>query len=492
MYTPGPIARRLARAALDGAPPPCTVCDPAAGDGRLLAAVAHAGSAPALFGADLDDLAWAHGPGRDLPGVRFCHGDSLLRGRATWPDAPEAGFDLVIGNPPFRNQLERATALGADERRRLKERYGALAGGYADTASVFLVAACEMAAADGRVAMIMPLSFLSARDAAPARRKVLEDASLIGVWLAGAHVFPDADVQVCALVLQRGPVRRRNVARWFGPEWTPAPPLAVDSDQLRDAPTWSRLLTGLIDETPPVGLVSQGRLGDLVAATAGFRRQFYGLAPHLVEGEGDVGGRTDGRSPMITCGLVDPGRVRWGERPCRIAGRRWERPLLDARDIDDGGLSRWVTGRLRPKLVVATQTRVIEAVADPTGEWIPSTPVIAVHGDDEDLWKALAVLLAPPVTLWARQQFAGAALSIDAIKLSARQVLDLPLPGDRTGWDRAARVLKASHSVRRGGATPEAVVEAARVMTAAYGCDEYVHQWWLGRAWSARPADHSG
>ena len=55
--------------------------------------------------------------------------------------------------------------------------------------------------------------------------------------------------------------------------------------------------------------------------------------------------------------------------------------------IPDEYLARWV----------ATQTKVVEAAPDPTGEWIPSTPVLAVHAETgDDLWRALAVLLAPP------------------------------------------------------------------------------------------------
>jgi hypothetical protein len=41
---------------------------------------------------------------------------------------------------------------------------------------------------------------------------------------------------------------------------------------------------------------------------------------------------------------------------------------------------------------------VIEAVVDPDGCWLPSTPVISVHAPIDVLWLVGAVLLAPPVT----------------------------------------------------------------------------------------------
>src|SRR5690606_33049854 len=100
--------------------------------------------------------------------------DTLMAGRSAWADTPAGGFDLVIGNPPFRAQLQRETALSAEERAALADAVGSVAKGYADTASMFLVRACEMAAPGGRVALIMPLSYLAARDAAASRRRVLD------------------------------------------------------------------------------------------------------------------------------------------------------------------------------------------------------------------------------------------------------------------------------------------------------------------------------
>jgi len=113
---------------------PETVCDPAAGGGVFLLAAARAlrtrGAAPdvvvsGLFGADLDPSAvaatraalalWAGLAGADLSAVaglatQVRQGDGLLLDDSSWPTAPPAGFDLVVGNPPFLNQLERGTA----------------------------------------------------------------------------------------------------------------------------------------------------------------------------------------------------------------------------------------------------------------------------------------------------------------------------------------------------------------------------------------------
>ena len=68
----------------------------------------------------------------------------------------------------------------------------------------------------------------------------------------------------------------------------------------------------------------------------------------------------------------------------------------------------WFEALLRPKVVVATQTKVLEAAADVRGEVVPSVPVISVVPHDERrLWHLLAVLLAPPVSAWSIRQWGG-------------------------------------------------------------------------------------
>ena len=58
----------------------------------------------------------------------------------------------------------------------------------------------------------------------------------------------------------------------------------------------------------PRGRVRAGAvLGDLAAATAGFRDEFYGIAAAVGDG-------VDGPK-LVTSGLIDPGVCRWGERP---------------------------------------------------------------------------------------------------------------------------------------------------------------------------------
>ena len=60
-----------------------------------------------------------------------------------------------------------------------------------------------------------------------------------------------------------------------------------------------------------LGLIVLGVL-EIATATAGFRDQFYGLIPFVRDGPADA--------PLVTSGLLDPGRSAWGERPARFGG----------------------------------------------------------------------------------------------------------------------------------------------------------------------------
>jgi hypothetical protein len=110
----------------------------------------------------------------------------------------------------------------------------------------------------------------------------------------------------------------------------------------------------------------------------------------------------------------------------------------------------------------------VEAVADEAGTWLPCTPVLTVVPADLDLWHALAVLVAPPVSAWSLREATGAALSADAVKLSATQLRQVPLPPAGEEWDAGAEAVRAGD-----------LLGAATAMGRAYGVD--VLAWWQAR-----------
>lgn len=463
-YTPVDVAERLVAIALDGVDGAPLVCDPSCGDGVFLLAAGRALEARGIARDRIArDLLW--GVDVDADAVRATRtaitawagvspDDHVIVGDGLEDTGWSARFDVVVGNPPFLNQLERATV------RDRSTRWSAVGGPYADTAFLFLLAGLDLARPGGRVVLVQPQSIAAARDAAAIRDAVLSHGALTGMWTCNELVF-DASTHVCAPVLVRGAPQPDHVDRWCDRGVDATTPVRWS----RDA-TWSRFLVRR-DAAPPVTLAGADHVGQLATATAGFRDQFYGLAPYVV----DRATANDRSFPrLVTCGVIDPGHCAWGERPLKFAGTRYEHARVDLAAMTDTPLRRWVDDRLVPKVVLATQTKVLEAAIDVEGTWVPSTPVIAVHAPADQLFRVAAVLLAPPVSAWASSAYAGVALTSDAIKLSARQVLEIPLPKRSDQWDRGAAAVRAGD-----------LMEAGRHMTKAYGCGADVLQWWANR-----------
>lgn len=491
-YTPRPVADRLTAIALagfDGDPGgPPVVCDPACGGGAFVLAaarrLAEGGVSrrvvvdEAVVGVDLDPVAVAVARtalllwcGDAAARPRVVRADALADG--DWPHRPPAGFAVVVGNPPFQSQLGSATARPLDEAARLRDLLGEGVSGYVDTAALFLLAATGQTRAGGRIVLIQPQSVLAARDAATLRRRLDALAPLEGLWVCDQPVFAAA-TRVCAPVLRVGLVPpSTRIDRWQGPQVAAAPsaarpepgawaPLAAD---LRGIPT-------VVLTAPPLAATS--------GATAGFRDEYYGLVPHVREALG----ASDER-PLVTSGVIEPGDCEWGRRDVRFAKARWRSPVVDLVSLRAGnpGLARWVEERLVPKVVVATQTRVVEVAVDDAGRWVPSTPLIAVPADPDRLWHLAAALSAPPVTAWALRISSGTALVPDALKLSAAQVRQVPAPLDDRAWDDGA----AAFCAAQRAATPELrrdhLLVMGRAMVAAYHAvePEELLAWWIGR-----------
>ena len=521
-YTPPDVAGGVlseALAALGGLPE--RACDPTCGGGAFLVSLADrllaAGVPPdevvraRLTGCEVDPEAvrvaraalsrWArdHGAQVGADEVRVHHRDALATAPEVWPDRPTAGFDLVIGNPPFLSQLSQRTARGADERSAAAARFGPM-GAYADGAGLFLLAAVDLVAPGGVVAMLQPQSLLSARDAGAVRARLLLDADLLALWACGGAPFPDADVHVCAPVLRRIAPAAQPVGRTDGVRvvWRHDTPGAADHTSVATTPaaaaSWGPLLGPALG-VPAVDAGSAPTVGSVAAATAGFRDEFYALCGAL----GPEG--AEGMPQLVTVGMIDPVQLRWGRAAHRVGGRSVHAPTvdLDALGAASPRVAGWVRDRLRPKVLVATQTKVVEAVPDPAGTLVPMTPTISVEplGDAIDVWHLTAALSAPPVAAAAVLGHLGAGRSSDSLRWSARSLLDAALPVVRDRWDEGADLVRRIWALDADGNAADAgrvhgPVHGSRhelldrlgaVMAEAHGLapDDPVVAWWSQR-----------
>jgi hypothetical protein len=367
-------------------------------------------------------------------------------------------------------------------------RSGGVVRGYTDLSATFLYFATRWIRPGGHASMVQPQSLLAARDAAPVRSAVLADCALRSLWISNEHVFEDASVYVCAPTLERGGPRRCSVRRSATSRYTPLPERQVDQEALATAETWSHLAAAA-SGIPEVDLDHLRPLETLATATADFRDQYYGLDGFLIDdGTLEPSRRNDQDFPrIVTTGLIDLADCRWGTVSTRILKKKWDAPRIDReRMARDGTLAPWIAERSVPKVLLATQTKVVEVFVDEGGTLIPSIPLITIEPRKaRDLWRVAAAVASPVASAVALCKYAGAALSADAIKLSASQVLGLPLPVDEARWDVGAELLRQAHLAESDAARASRLAGFGAEMTRAYGLDEDmatgVERWWSER-----------
>lgn len=503
--TPLPLAAELVSRALARTPEPSQVLDPACGGGVFLYATAqqlHDRAVSAdeilgdvLVGVDIDPIAvevttlvltlWSLSIGSVAEPRLMRLGDSLSE---PWPEV-----DLVVGNPPFRSPVgsgggNRAAAAGE---------------GYADDSARFVRSAIRALRPGGTMALIVPRSFFSSRDAGRARREVEKVAPLQEVWLDDSGQFSEAEVRVGALTCHRGndAASRAGIEPNGGRQEQVAVrvglPSRVDATLARSAISdgWGPLVAAA-SHLPSLGdsLETAPRLGSRWTVVAPFREEYYAIAASTreVPGAFELFEREGGRfRPVITSGLIDPFVCLWGTRSARIAGRRWTNPCVDMDLLNEANprVWRWALERAVPKVLVASQTAVIEAAPDPTGAMLPCTPVPSIEGlTTDELPFVLAALLGPVASLWVRTQVAGSGRSVNAVRIGAPLLRQLPLPTDAGPWEEASVVVR---SLLTGtGATPSSgdLERFGVLMCRAYGQSEGAASWWMETAGSRLPA----
>ena len=431
-YTPPELIDVVAGGVLSGDVPQrggvVRVLDPACGDGRLLIEVGRRlqaiGLTPQLIGCDIDAHALESVDGTI---VRTIHANALAH------DWAGATFDIVVGNPPFLSQMSSATTRGGSSR------HGG--GPYADAAVEFLMLAVSLTRPDGgRLALVLPQSILGARDAGPVRHAVDAAASLAWSWWAPRQRHFDAAVNVCVLGFER-PAREGSPAPWTSVVSERLGVPALDHDRLRTA----------------------GSVGDRAGLNANFRDEYYALVPAVSD---DADG-----PPLITSGLIDPGVCRWGDLPVTFARRTHTAPRVDLGKLT-GRFPSWAKRKLVPKVLVANQTRVVEAVADPYGRWLPGVPVNTVtphDGDPRTVWEIAAVLTSPVASAAAWHHAAGTGLSTTTVRIGPSVLAGVSWPDG--ALDRAVAALRAGD-----------VEQCGRALVDAYGVTgepaESLITWW--------------
>tara|TARA_B100000579_G_scaffold377833_1_gene344156 strand:+ start:2216 stop:3859 length:1644 start_codon:yes stop_codon:yes gene_type:complete len=486
VFTPYSIAEELVREV--GINVEDSVCDPSVGPGVfLLAAAEHkyrqGEKVPSIIknlrGIDIDPVTievarttlqlWAFWRGQEwLPVDQLVVGDALLDMPVDW----YGHCDVVIGNPPFLGQLKSETARDSIRAETLKERFGSCYTAYLDESMLFLLLGVELSSENGRVALILPASLLGSNSSRLAREWIDQRLPLKDLWVGGRSVFEVAAVEVVAPILRERQSRNCRVVSHESRKTIEIPTVADGQ--------WSRLLAAL-NGTPVVNLDGGEVLSDQASVTADFRDAYYWLAERVMESDGE-----DLRPKLATVGLIDPFRFMHGQVQTRFAKQKFDRPVIEIERDPPPKLSKWLDKKLVPKLLVATQTRIVECYADSNGGLLPSTPLLSViPAKETQLWHLMAAIASPGASAWLACIAAGTGLSQTTIRIRASMLANLPLPLPSENWDEGAYLARKIQEETPG---EQIYIRFGEVMNQAYNApSDALLAWWLERLQKKQP-----
>lgn len=322
-----------------------------------------------------------------------------------------AGFDVVVGNPPFANAIE--GLVDQPTKDRLSRDFPELVG-TSDLSYYFLALGHRLARPDGSVGFILPRGVLTSRSTISLRRELRKSRPPSLIYAPqNAYLFGGANIFIVALAL----------GGWktcLGSREPQTPRL--EAINVVDENWWAPLL-GDSTARNPLRPKLKDRFEIFAGMTAGMA---YDVLPFVSDQPLD-----DDSLRLLTTGLIDPGVSLWGKQTCRYLKKRFQTPYVN----ETQGFPVNVANRLakvrRPKVIVAGLSNRVEAFLDAEGEYCGAVSTYAIiHPKDnpEQLRWICDYLNSDPVAEELNRQLGAHAMGGGRITLSKSFLQNLPLP----------------------------------------------------------------
>ncbi len=404
-------------------------------------------------------------------------------------ELPLGDFTHVIGNPPFINRIRAASSGGNNSPSLLTHKTRGLirAAPYTDISAIFLDLATDVLKDNGWIVMVQPISFLATRDSQEIRLELLRNTRLRAAVFDQSKSF-SAVVDTVTLVLHKGSPSSHYlmtiiVISKMGSVQQRSITLNAESNSMSQLVAIAAGVP-LPSDLPLYQTNNLSCISEMAYSTADFRDQYYFIKSNVYEGSIEDS-RNEESLKVITVGSIDPSKTLWGEREVLLGGRKFLHPTLSMQNIENPRTLKWLTDRSKTKILVATQSEIIESVIDLSGKLIGSVPVITVTPkQEEDVFAVQAALCSSVLSAVAIGRHLGAGLSYKALKLSASQIAALPLPSHHEHWVQAAEIHRylSEHQEQSIIDVLKHIKEADMNMQAAYGVySNELHVWWFER-----------
>jgi predicted RNA methylase len=300
--------------------PPRDVLDPACGAGAFLLGARERWPAARLHGVDLDGAALEIARAA-LPGAMLHRGDALA-------GAGPREVDLVVGNPP----------------------YGFVAGMPLDRYEAFMREALARARPAGRVALLVPDTWLTNTRAARLREALCERAVVEAVRDLGKPFQGAKDTRVCAVLLRKRPAPEAELRSYGGDRLLNRFTQGELAASTR--PGWWLYLTPAQAKACARMRAAHRPFGE--EWTVGYGLRTGDNARHVLRGPG--------RGPPLVGGEdIGDWRLEWREKHLRPAGEK--------------RLARMADEQAKAKRIAVQRIRT--NAKDPEARWLEAAPVPA-------------------------------------------------------------------------------------------------------------------
>ena len=279
----------------------------------------------------------------------------------------DAGFDAVVGNPPYVNAIELNRILSRFEKPYWAHVFESARGAY-DIYVLFLEKALRLLRpANSRAGLITPNKYLAAPYGEALRTLLLDAATLLRVLdVSHVPVFADPSVYPVVLIYARCLQKEATALAIDRPdELGKLVNTAHDYRMLRLLPEfiWGFLLSEGVDIVEKLLRRAQplSAVCEINASTTAAEADEFG---DLISEEKPS--RSSGWK-IVNTGTIDPYRFLWGAIKLTHAGARYLRPYLhyDERRVSEKRRSQYNS----PKLVFAKMANRIEVAYDHDGQY---------------------------------------------------------------------------------------------------------------------------
>ena len=282
------------------------------------------------------------------------------------PIFERGGFDIIVGNPPFVNAIR--GNVPSFDKAFYQHRFQQVTGS-ADLAYYFLELSNHLITLEGLVGFILPKVALGAPSLSLIRKTVTPRVLHLPTSVS---MFADANVQVVLLVL--GATGKCIVSNEVYPtkdQWIEIQPKHQIAWVGMVANWWSQFWfathsTALPDLSHCIPLFQSS----FEVASGLITSEFYEVK--MLDSKNGKGMK------LLTSGGIDPFCQYWGQRTQKFRKRNYVHPRISIKGIRPK-LKEKLDRSKRPKIIIANQTKTVEAYLDAKGEYQASTATSEIY-----------------------------------------------------------------------------------------------------------------